>query len=79
MLQKLPFPDSYFYLVVSWTVLIHIPPNEMQDALAELKRVSRPDAVIIATERVDKVSSTRFWEHTFEEWKNLSLQWGLKW
>lgn len=84
--QKLPFPNEFFDLCVSWTVLQHIPPKELTKAVTEIKRVCRPEAIIILAEEVGKkvfarararISDT--WVHTIEEWKQLFLPWTLTW
>lgn len=77
--QKLPFPNCYFDLCVSWTVLEHIPPKELTKAVAEIKRVCTPEATIILAEGVGKSSSTSYWERPVEEWKDLFLPWKLVW
>ena len=38
---EIPFRDNYFDLVMTNTVLIHIHPNELPAALAEIHRVSK--------------------------------------
>jgi len=40
-ITKIPCPDSSFDVVFTRTVLIHIPPNEMKQAMDELMRVSK--------------------------------------
>lgn len=77
--QKLPFPNCYFDLCVSWTVLQHIPPRELIKAVAEIKRVCVPEAIIILAEGIGKVISEGYWGHTLEEWKELFLPWKLTW
>jgi len=39
--QKLPFPDNYFDVVYTVSVLIHIQPEHMQEILKELIRVAK--------------------------------------
>lgn len=39
---RLPFPDAYFDGVLSWTVLQHVPPEELPSVCAELVRVVQP-------------------------------------
>ena len=77
--QKLPFPDCYFDLCVSWTVLQHIPPTELTKATAEIKRVCAPEAIIILCEEVGKSKKYGFWQHTLEEWMSLFLPWKITW
>ena len=78
--QKLPFPQSHFDLCVTWTVLQHIPPNELGKAVAEMKRVCEPNAVMVLSEAIgekDEKKYMRTWSHTLEEWQNLLSPWKL--
>ena len=78
--QKLPFPNCYFDLCVSWIVLQHIPPKELTKAVIEIKRVCAPEAIIILAEGVGKTVGTGVtWERPLEEWKDLLLPWKLNW
>jgi len=78
--QKLPFPDGYFDLCVSWTVLMHIPPREINKAIYEIKRVCSPEAIIILAEGVgEKSSRFGYWDRTLEEWKVLFSPYELTW
>jgi len=77
--QNLPFPNEYFDLYVSWTVLQHIPPKQLTKAITEIKRVCRPEAIIILAEGVGKKGYSTTWEHTLEEWKRLFSPWKLTW
>jgi len=77
--QKLSFSNCYFDLCVSWTVLQHILPKELNKAATEIKRVCAPEAIIILAEGVGKKRDSRYWEHTLEEWKHLFLPWKLTW
>lgn len=47
---ELPFEDHSFDLVVSWTVLQHIMPKLIDQALAELNRVLKDSAAVILCE-----------------------------
>jgi len=77
--QKLPFPNNYFDLIVSWTVLQHVPPKELTKAITEIKRVCTPKAIIILAEGVGKEKGLNYWEYTLEEWKELLSPWQLAW
>ncbi|MHB8319625.1 MAG: class I SAM-dependent methyltransferase [Acidimicrobiales bacterium] len=46
----LPFPDNHFDLVSTWTVLQHIPPDRIQTACVELRRVLAPGGSLILCE-----------------------------
>jgi SAM-dependent methyltransferase len=47
---KIPYPDRFFDLVISWTVLQHIPPNFIDGAIREIERVRSDCGVIILCE-----------------------------
>lgn len=46
-LQRLPYRDNSFDLVLCIEVLTHIPPDEQHDALSELFRVLRPGGALL--------------------------------
>lgn len=48
--NELPFPDSQFDLVTTWTVLQHIPPDRIGVACAELRRVLAPSGTLLLCE-----------------------------
>lgn len=75
--QELPFPDGYFDLCVTWTVLQHIPPNELNKAVGEIKRVCTIQAVIILAEETARADGKTSWAHSLEEWTILLLPWKL--
>jgi len=78
-IRKLPFPDSYFDLCISWTVLQHIVPKEFTKAVTEVKRVCTPKAIIVLCEDVGETKGRTFWQHTLEEWKQAFSPWKLTW
>lgn len=49
---RLPFPDDYFDVVVSWTVLMHVPPKEFDRAVSEIKRVRSEEGRVVLCEGV---------------------------
>jgi SAM-dependent methyltransferase len=46
----LPFDDGSFDVVVTWTVLQHLPPGLVDDALAEVRRVLVPAGRVLLCE-----------------------------
>ena len=46
-LECLPFEDGFFDLIVSMSVLEHIPPEKLLVCLSELRRVAQPKAEIV--------------------------------
>ena len=79
--QDLPFPDSYFDLVIAWTVLQHLPPTELPKAAKEIKRVCKPNSIIILGELVKTdtyiTPPIGTWLYNFKEWKDLFSPWTL--
>lgn len=75
--QQMPFPKNYFDLCVSWTVLQHIPPNNLSKVAMEMKRVCKSTATIILAEGVGKGREIWYWEHSLEDWKKLFSPWKL--
>jgi SAM-dependent methyltransferase len=47
---ELPFPDSQFDLVTTWTVLQHVPPDHIRAACDELRRVLAPGGMLLVCE-----------------------------
>jgi len=47
---QLPFPDHNFDVVITWTVLQHIPNSLVSNALSEIKRVANSKSLIILCE-----------------------------
>ena len=45
----LPYEDNYFDFVTSCDVLEHIPPDKLDKAISELKRVGKAQVHVIAT------------------------------
>jgi SAM-dependent methyltransferase len=47
---QLPFPDRSFDVVITWTVLQHLPNSLVGKALSEIKRVANPKSLLILCE-----------------------------
>jgi len=47
---RLPFDDATFDLVVSWTVLQHVPPHLIDTTLADIVRVLSPTGRLLPCE-----------------------------
>jgi len=77
--QNLPFPNNYFDLCVSWTVLQHIPPEELPTAVREVKRVLKANGIFIIAEETENITELDTWGHSLEEWKELLSPWNLAW
>lgn len=80
--QKLPFSDDFFDLCVCWTVLVHIPPTELEKVITEIKRVCSQKSVIILSESTDEYEADYeprwgFWRHKTETLTNLLSPWKM--
>jgi SAM-dependent methyltransferase len=60
-LPPLPFEDGAFDLVIVISVFTHLPADYQDAWLAELRRVTRPGAVVVAT-----VHGEAHWRHNWE-------------
>ncbi len=70
--DKIPYPDNYFDLVITWTVLQHIPPGRFKKSIEEIKRVVKNDGILVITEFTQKTSDpTTTWGHSIEEFSLL--------
>lgn len=47
-MRQLPFPDRSVAGILAWYSLIHLPPDELDDVLAELRRVASPAGALVA-------------------------------
>jgi SAM-dependent methyltransferase len=77
--QKLPFPDEFFDLCVTWTVLQHIPLEEQEKAAKEITRVAKKTATIILAEEIGTLKGETVWFRTLESWAKLFEPWELVW
>ncbi len=46
-MHRLPVPDGSLTGVLAWYSLIHLPPDELDEVLAELRRAARPGAPLV--------------------------------
>jgi len=60
-LPPLPFDDGAFDLVIVISVFTHLPADYQDAWLAELRRVTRPGGVVVAT-----VHGEAHWRHTWD-------------
>jgi SAM-dependent methyltransferase len=77
--QNLPFPNDYFDLIVSFSVLLHIPLRELPKTIQEIKRVAHPTATIFLHEWVEGKGKYRLWPHSIHEYERMFLPWKLTW
>src|SRR5687768_17563285 len=68
-MRQLPFPDRSVAGILAWYSLIHVPPDELDGVLAELRRVVSPAGALVAgffdgdavTPFDHKVTTAYFW------------------
>jgi SAM-dependent methyltransferase len=72
---NLPFPSQSFDRVITWTVLQHVPPGRIQQAIQELRRVLAPGGAILICEETRyagrKVFRAHTWHRNIEEYASL--------
>jgi glycosyltransferase involved in cell wall biosynthesis/GT2 family glycosyltransferase len=81
---NIPYPDQRFDLVVSWSVLEHIPEKDLPQALREIKRVGKRAFLEIAiplfpghAEQIAKEDNTHCTLKPFDWWKGKLEEAGL--
>jgi ubiquinone/menaquinone biosynthesis C-methylase UbiE len=64
----LPFPDDHFDFVTTWTVIQHVPPHLIDQAINELQRVLRPEGSLLLCEEtlMPGTPSRHTWHRTRE-------------
>jgi ubiquinone/menaquinone biosynthesis C-methylase UbiE len=68
--SDLPFSDARFDLVVTWTVLQHIPPDYVDQAINEIQRIATQDAKIICLEatRYPEKDNSHTWDRQLKNY-----------
>jgi SAM-dependent methyltransferase len=66
--EDLPFPADSFDLVVSVTVLLHLPPESQLRAASELERVCRPGGAVLLLEGTASDPSPHVWTRPASGW-----------
>ena len=71
--QDMPFEDNQFDLLVSWTVLQHVPEKNIGRATQEIRRVVRDSGVVILAEDTKSGSSDTRWGRSKPRYEELLL------
>jgi SAM-dependent methyltransferase len=78
----LPFPDDHVDLVVTWTVIQHVPPEQIATACAEILRVLAPGGTLLICEETRHAGHTspkaHTWHRRVEEYEELFAPLGLE-
>jgi len=71
--ESIPFPDSTFDLLVTWTVLQHIRPERIGYACSEIIRVLTPGATVLLYEETARPhdSGGHAWHRTVHDYERL--------
>jgi SAM-dependent methyltransferase len=70
--EELPFATASFDVVVSITVLLHLPPDAQRQAIAEVERVCRPGGHVVLLEgSAPRDSAVHVWSHPVRDWVGL--------
>lgn len=69
--QDLPYQDDSFPFVLTWNVLQHVPPEGIEDALTEIRRVLGTGGTLLLMENTTDTSSPIHWGRSREEYERL--------
>lgn len=75
--QDLPFDDGHFDLVVTWTVLQHIPPESIRKAIRQIERVSADRGRVILCEETEGEAGVNTWPRSTAEYSDLFASFSL--
>jgi ubiquinone/menaquinone biosynthesis C-methylase UbiE len=67
----LPFPDAHFDTVVSWTVIQHVRPADIEAACRELRRVLAPGGLLLLCEETPYGESAHSWGRDVAEYERM--------
>lgn len=71
--DELPYEDDSFDLVVTWTVLQHIPPQNLSASIKEIKRILAPaGSLIICEESKPELNDDEHtWPRSVKDYKSV--------
>lgn len=70
--DALPYPDGHFDLAVTWTVLLHIPPEKIQDTAREIQSVLEEGGILVACEETDdRAAAPHVWVRSVAEYEDI--------
>lgn len=76
--QDLPFEDNEFDRSITWGVLMHVPPADIQAAIDELTRVTKPDGTVIVCEKMHGTGPARTFVRSATEYQQLIASWEVQ-
>jgi SAM-dependent methyltransferase len=69
--QELPYDDDSFPFVLTWNVLQHVPPDDIEGAIAEVRRVLADDGTLLLMENTTDTTSPIHWGRSREAYEDL--------
>lgn len=69
--QNIPFDRNFFDLVVSWTVLQHVPPDSIEAVCEEIRRVTTDDGIVVLAEQLSDSDGPTVWGRTESQYEEL--------
>lgn len=69
--QEIPIGDTVFDLTVTWTVLQHIPPEEIESAINEVERVTADDGHILICEETEGETLPTTWPRPVRDYETM--------
>lgn len=71
--ESIPYPTDTFGVIVSWTVLQHVPPERIETACAELCRVLKPGGTLLLCEEVTRIGESigHTWHRAVHQYAEL--------
>ncbi len=69
--QELPYEDDSFPFVLTWNVLQHVPPEDIEDAVGEVRRVLDEDGTLLLMENTTDTTSPIHWGRSREAYESL--------
>jgi 2-polyprenyl-3-methyl-5-hydroxy-6-metoxy-1,4-benzoquinol methylase len=69
--QQLPYEDDSFPFVLTWNVLMHVPPDDIEGAVAEIQRVLDDDGTLLLMENTTDTASPIHWGRSREAYEDM--------
>jgi len=70
-IENAPFNGECFDLVVSWTVLQHIPDKEIKHACQKIYNITNKNGIVVLAENTESGNSISVWDRSVEEYSDM--------
>jgi ubiquinone/menaquinone biosynthesis C-methylase UbiE len=71
LVQNTSFADGAFDVVVSWTVLQHVPPDSIRSACDEIQRVTAENGVVVLAEQTGDRNGPTGWGRSASKYATM--------